>query len=62
MSGIHRLFVAANVWTSGRQRGIDEMEDSIRTLRAKPIDLMQVIPATSGVEHSAGQHRRRSGV
>lgn len=37
-----KLFVATKVWTSGRQRGIDEMEDSMRKMRAKPIDLMQV--------------------
>lgn len=37
-----RLFVATKVWTSGRDMGIGEMEDSMRKLRAKPIDLMQV--------------------
>lgn len=37
-----RLFIATKVWTSGRDRGIDEMEHSMRKLRAKPMDLMQV--------------------
>src|ERR1700716_2105009 len=35
-----RLFIATKVWTSGRDRGIDEMEHSMRKLRAKPIDLI----------------------
>lgn len=37
-----RLFIATKVWTSGRKHGIDEMEDSMRKLGARPIDLMQV--------------------
>lgn len=37
-----KLFIATKVWTSGRDRGIDEMEHSMRKLRAKPIDLIQV--------------------
>ena len=37
-----KLFVATKVWTSGRVRGIEQMEDSMRKLRADPIDLMQV--------------------
>lgn len=37
-----KLFVATKVWTSGKRAGIDQMEDSMRKLRAKPIDLMQV--------------------
>ena len=36
-----KLFIATKVWTSGRQEGITQMEDSIRKLRADPIDLMQ---------------------
>jgi diketogulonate reductase-like aldo/keto reductase len=38
----NRVFLATKVWTSGRQRGIEQMRDSIRKLRATPIDLMQV--------------------
>jgi diketogulonate reductase-like aldo/keto reductase len=37
-----KLFVATKVWTTGRARGIEQMEDSIRKLRAAPVDLMQV--------------------
>ncbi|HUP64100.1 MAG TPA: aldo/keto reductase [Thermoanaerobaculia bacterium] len=36
------LFLATKVWTEGRQRGIDQMEESVRRLRARRIDLMQV--------------------
>ena len=36
------LFVATKVWTSGRANGIAQMQDSMRKLRADPIDLMQV--------------------
>lgn len=37
-----RLFLATKVWTSGKQAGIDQMEDSMRKLRSERIDLMQV--------------------
>ncbi len=37
-----RLFVATKVWTSGKTAGIEQMEASMRKLRAKPIDLLQV--------------------
>jgi aryl-alcohol dehydrogenase-like predicted oxidoreductase len=37
-----KLFVATKVWTSGRRNGIEQMNDSMRKLRADPIDLMQV--------------------
>lgn len=37
-----KLFVATKVWTSGKAAGIEQMEDSMRKLRAEPIDLMQV--------------------
>jgi diketogulonate reductase-like aldo/keto reductase len=37
-----RLFLATKVWTTGRQAGIAEMEESARRLRASRIDLMQV--------------------
>jgi diketogulonate reductase-like aldo/keto reductase len=41
--GLHgKLFVATKVWTSGRAQGIAQMEDSMRKLRARPVDLMQV--------------------
>ncbi len=37
-----KLFIATKVWTSGRRQGVEQMEDSMRKLRADPIDLMQV--------------------
>jgi diketogulonate reductase-like aldo/keto reductase len=37
-----KLFVATKVWTTGKAEGIAQMEASMKKLRAKPIDLMQV--------------------
>ena len=37
-----RLFVATKVWTSGKQAGIRQMEDSMQKLRVERLDLMQV--------------------
>lgn len=37
-----QLFVATKVWTSGRAEGVAQMQESMRRLRAKPVDLMQV--------------------
>lgn len=37
-----KLFMATKVWTSGKERGVGQMEESMRKLRADPIDLMQV--------------------
>ncbi|QJE98091.1 aldo/keto reductase [Luteolibacter luteus] len=37
-----KLFVATKVWTTGKQQGIEQMEASMKKLRSKPIDLMQV--------------------
>jgi aryl-alcohol dehydrogenase-like predicted oxidoreductase len=37
-----RLFLATKVWTSGREAGIKQMEDSFRLMRTKRMDLMQV--------------------
>ena len=37
-----KLFFATKVWTSGRQAGIRQMEDSMRKLRVERLDLMQV--------------------
>jgi len=41
--GLHQqLFVATKVWTSGRDAGVRQMEESFRRLRVKKLDLMQV--------------------
>jgi hypothetical protein len=37
-----KLFIATKVWTSGKAQGIAQMEDSMKKLRANPIELMQV--------------------
>ena len=37
-----KLFVATKVWTEGKASGVRQMEESLRKLRADPIDLMQV--------------------
>ena len=37
-----KLFFATKVWTSGRDAGIRQMEDSFRLMRTRRIDLMQV--------------------
>ncbi len=37
-----KLFVATKVWTSGKVAGVTQMEDSMRKLKASPIDLIQV--------------------
>lgn len=40
---LHRsLFLATKVWTRGESAGVTQMEDSLRLLQAKRIDLMQV--------------------
>jgi diketogulonate reductase-like aldo/keto reductase len=37
-----KLFVATKVWTSGKQAGIQQMENSLKLLKREKIDLMQV--------------------
>jgi aryl-alcohol dehydrogenase-like predicted oxidoreductase len=37
-----KLFFATKVWTSGRDSGIRQMEESLRLMRAQRMDLMQV--------------------
>jgi len=36
------LFVATKVWTSGREAGMQQMEQSFRLLKSNTIDLMQI--------------------
>lgn len=41
--GLHpKLFMATKVWTRGKRDGIEQMEESMRRLRVKTIDLMQI--------------------
>jgi aryl-alcohol dehydrogenase-like predicted oxidoreductase len=37
-----KLFIATKVWTSGREAGIRQMEESLLKLRVERLDLMQV--------------------
>lgn len=37
-----KFFLATKVWTTGKQSGIDQMTDSLRKMKRKTIDLMQV--------------------
>ena len=37
-----KLFMATKVWTTGKEEGIRQMENSLRLLRRKQMDLMQV--------------------
>ncbi|WP_215242080.1 aldo/keto reductase [Dyadobacter helix] len=37
-----QFFLATKVWTTGRQEGISQMNDSLRKLHRKKIDLMQI--------------------
>jgi len=48
-----KLFVATKVWTSGRQAGILQMEDSMRKLRVERLDLMQVHNLVDAPTHLA---------
>lgn len=48
-----KLFVATKVWTSGRQAGIRQMEDSMKKLRVERLDLMQVHNLVDAPAHLA---------
>jgi len=37
-----KAFVATKVWTRGREAGVAQMENSLKLLKADPIDLMQI--------------------
>jgi diketogulonate reductase-like aldo/keto reductase len=37
-----KLFLATKVWTSGREEGIHQMEESFRRMRTERMDLMQI--------------------
>jgi diketogulonate reductase-like aldo/keto reductase len=39
---LDRLFLATKVWTSGREAGIAQMEQSFRRMRARRVDLLQI--------------------
>jgi len=47
------LFVATKVWTSGREAGVRQMEQSFRLLRSGAIDLMQIHNLVDWKTHTA---------
>jgi aryl-alcohol dehydrogenase-like predicted oxidoreductase len=48
-----KLFVATKVWTSGRQAGVEQMEESMRRLQRTRVDLMQVHNLVDAEAHLA---------
>ena len=62
--GVHqRLFLATKVWTSGRQAGIRQMEESTRRMRVtndRPLDLMQVHNLVDARTHLAVLRERKA--
>jgi diketogulonate reductase-like aldo/keto reductase len=48
-----KLFVATKVWTSGKQAGIRQMQDSMKKLRVERLDLMQVHNLADASTHLA---------
>jgi diketogulonate reductase-like aldo/keto reductase len=42
MGARSRAFVATKVWTTGRERGIEQMQHSAQLLRTEVIDLIQI--------------------
>ena len=50
--GLHdHLFLATKVWTRGKRAGVEQMQDSMRKLRVKRVDLMQVHNLVDVAEH-----------
>ncbi len=49
----HRIFMATKVWTSGGAGGREQMEESMRLLRVKVVDLMQIHNLLDWEEHLA---------
>ena len=47
------LFLATKVWTSGREAGIRQMEESFRLLRTQTMDLMQIHNLVDWRTHTA---------
>ena len=47
-----KLFMATKVWTSGREEGIRQMENSFRRMRVERMDLMQVHNLVDVATHS----------
>ncbi len=48
-----RLFMATKVWTSGRDAGIAQMQESLRRMKVKRMDLMQIHNLLDWKTHSS---------
>ncbi len=55
-----RAFLATKVWTSGRERGIEQMERSASLLRSPVIDLMQIHNLVDWRTHLATLRRMKA--
>jgi diketogulonate reductase-like aldo/keto reductase len=47
-----RLFIATKVWTSGREEGVRQMEQSFRRMRVTRMDLMQIHNLLDATTHT----------
>jgi diketogulonate reductase-like aldo/keto reductase len=54
-----RAFLATKVWTTGRERGIEQMQASARLLRSDVIDLMQIHNLVDWRTHLASLRRMK---
>ena len=58
-----RMFIATKVWTSGRDEGMRQMEESFRRLKVQKMDLMQVHNLVDVATHTKTllewKHRQR---
>jgi diketogulonate reductase-like aldo/keto reductase len=52
-------FLATKVWTTGGERGVEQMRRSARLLRAEPIDLMQIHNLVDWRVHLASLRRMK---
>jgi diketogulonate reductase-like aldo/keto reductase len=56
-----RAFLATKVWTTGRERGIEQMRRSAQLLRTETIDLMQIHNLVDWRTHLASLQRMKDG-
>jgi len=54
-----RAFLATKVWTTGRERGIEQMRQSAKLLRTEVIDLMQIHNLVDWRTHLASLRRMK---
>jgi diketogulonate reductase-like aldo/keto reductase len=59
MPGQPRPFLATKVWTTGRERGVEQMRRSAQLLRSETIDLMQIHNLVDWRTHLASLRRMK---